>query len=119
MLSRFLMIATFAAAAVCVASPARSAEDPLGKYPVGYTAKGPNGYVYVAPSYAPALPVAPYPYGYAYGGVGAGYYGRASLLPPAGFGSPFYNGYSDPNYRFYGRGVRQFLRFGGADFYGW
>jgi hypothetical protein len=39
--------------------------------------------------------------------------------PPVGFGSPSYNGYNDPYYGYYGPGVRQFLRYGGADFYGW
>jgi hypothetical protein len=46
-----------------------------------------------------------------------GAYYRA--LPPYGFGSPYYNGYGDPYYYNYGQGARQFLRMGGADFYGW
>jgi hypothetical protein len=30
-----------------------------------------------------------------------------------------YNGYNDPYLYNYGPGMRQFLQFGGADFYGW
>jgi hypothetical protein len=47
---------------------------------------------------------------------GSYYYGG---LPPYGFGSPYYNGHGDVYSYRYGRGVRDFLRFGGADFYGW
>jgi len=119
MFRNLFITAAVAAAAQCLTSAARSAEDPLGKYPPGYTATGPNGYVYVAPSTAPAMPAYPYPYGTSYGGFGAGYYGRAYWPPPVSFGSPFYNGYNDPNYALYGPGVREFLQYGGADFYGW
>jgi hypothetical protein len=83
--------------------------DKTEGYPPGYTATGPNGYVYVAPSYQ-AVP----PY-YPYGGIYLGGYAP----PPVGFGGPYYNGYNDPYYGYYGPGVRQFLRYGGADFYGW
>lgn len=119
MFRKISITAAIATAAFCASSPSHSAEDPLGKYPTGYTFKGPNGYVYVAPPYAPAAPVYRFPYGHSYGRYGAGYYGGAYLPPPVGFGSPFYNGYNDPNFAFYGPGVREFLRNGGADFYGW
>jgi hypothetical protein len=73
-----------------------------------------GGYVY----YPPSAWVAPPLYGpyYASPYVYGAYY-RA--LPPYGFGSPYYNGYGDPYYYSYGPGARQFLRMGGADFYGW
>jgi hypothetical protein len=73
-----------------------------------------GGYVYYPPTgWAVPPPIVPY-----YGGpyvYGANY--RA--LPPYGFGSPYYYGYNDPYFYSYGRGVRDFLRMGGADFYGW
>jgi len=73
-----------------------------------------RGYIYDAPrGWVMPPPVSPYylaPYGY-------GAYYRP--LAPYGFGSPYYNGYNDPYYYGYGPGTRQFLRFGGADFYGW
>jgi len=121
--------AVIATAVAC--GHASAAQDPLGRYPPGYTATGPNGYVYVPPSYGAVPPLYGYGYGgYGYGGfgyggfgygygLGSGYYGRAYWPPPAGFGSPFYNGYNDPNYPLYGPGVREFLNWGGADFYGW
>jgi hypothetical protein len=105
-----LAVAFVFALLICIGqgtTPAR-AQDP-GYYP------GPHGgYTYIAP-HGWAIPPAPY-----YGGYGFGYgpsYWRA--LPPYGFGSPYYNGYNDPYYYSYGRGVRDFLRMGGADFYGW
>lgn len=111
---RTLVISTIIGSAMLTGQFVTGAEDPLGKYPPGYTATGPNGYVYVAPQQLPAPPayVAPPLHGF-----GAAWYG--SPLPPIGFGSPYYNGYSDPNYPLYGPGVREFLDFGGADFYGW
>lgn len=85
--------------------------------PERYYPTGPygNGYVYYAPSVrwvnpAPAYSVSPAPVYYGYGQRG---------IPPYAYGSPTYNGYGDPYYPTYGRGVREFLRFGGADFYGW
>lgn len=75
---------------------------PLRHY--GYTYYPPSGWAVPPPAYYP---------GSWYGG----YYGRA--LPPYGFGSPYYNGYNDPYFYSYGPGVREFLLFGGADFYGW
>jgi hypothetical protein len=87
-----------------------AARDRTEGYPPGYTATGPNGYVYVAPSYQPAVP-----YYDPYFGIGANGY----LPPPVGFGRPYYNGSNDPNYGVYGPGVREFLRYGGADYYGW
>jgi len=90
------------------------AEDPLGKYPPGYTQVNPRTYVYVPPSYVPVPPLTAYGYGY-----GPFYGGGGYLPPPIGFGSPYYNGYGDPAYPLYGPGVQDFLRFGGADFYGW
>lgn len=86
-----------------------NARDKTEGFPPGYTATGPNGYVYVAPSYQPAVPYSPY----------GGFYTSGYLPPPVGFGSPYYSGYNDPNYGLYGPGVREFLRYGGADFYGW
>jgi hypothetical protein len=75
-----------------------------------------GGYVYAPPTvWAVPPPVAPYyvaPYGYGYGA----YY---RPMAPYGFGSPYYSGYNDPYYYGYGPGTREFLRFGGADFYGW
>jgi len=76
---------------------------------------GPNGYVYDAQSYYRRPPL--YAPGGYYGGWSGSRYGRA--MPPYGFGNPGYNGYNDPYYNSYGSGVRDFLRFGGADFYGW
>ena len=76
-----------------------------------------RGYVYyppttwVGPPYVPGYYPGPYVPSY-----GAYYYGG---LPPYGFGSPYYNGYNDGYSYRYGRGVRDFLRLGGADFYGW
>lgn len=78
----------------------------------------PNGYIYNANSYYLNPPYYPSYYGYG-GSFGRGYYGRSGPLPPYGFGSRHYNGYNDPYYGSYGPGVREFLRFGGADFYGW
>lgn len=79
-----------------------------------YHVPRPGGYVYYPPTGWAVPPlISPYyirPYGY-------GAYYRP--LPPYGFGSPYYSGYHDPNYYGYGRGTRDFLRFGGADFYGW
>ena len=94
---------------MCAATSTGLSRDKTEGYPPGYTPTGPNGYVYVAPSFQ-----APAPY-YPYGGLYLGGYAP----PPVGFGSPFYNGYNDPNYGLYGPGVRDFLRNGGADFYGW
>lgn len=95
----------------------------------------PGGYVYDAPSAYPRTPVYvqpipqawgyparggyPYQYGYSYGyGAYPGYIPRAAT-PPYGFGNPNYNGYNDPYKASYGPGVREFIRWGGADFYGW
>lgn len=82
-----------------------------------YTPTGPNGYVYDAASGW----IAPPTYGYGYAPGYYGYYGGYTTpqLPPLGFGSRWYDGYNDPYYYSYGPGVREFLRFGGADFYGW
>jgi hypothetical protein len=80
----------------------------------GYAPLPHGGNVYQAPS---GWTVPPY---YSYRAYGYGYrpyYGWS--LPPYGFGSPYYNGYNDPYYYSYGPGVRQFLRMGGANFYGW
>jgi hypothetical protein len=92
-----------------VASSSGLSKDKTRGYPLGYTSTGPNGYVYVAPPSVVVPPV--YPYG--------GYFGRGYALPPVGFGSPYYSGFNDPSYGLYGPGVREFLYFGGADFYGW
>lgn len=94
---------------LAAASSTGLSKDKTEGYPPGYTATGPNGYVYVAPSYQATPPF--YPYG--------GLYQGGYAPPPVGFGSPYYNGYADPNYGFYGPGVRQFLNYGGTDFYGW
>jgi hypothetical protein len=80
-----------------------------------------GGYVYQAPQ---AWVVPPY---YGYGGYSGPYSGYGSYyrpyygwsIPPYGFGSPYYNGYNDPNFYSYGPGMREFLQMGGADFYGW
>jgi len=108
----FLRQATQIAAAtillVAVSSVASSSDKTRG-YPQGYTPTGPNGYVYIAPQFQALPPYTPY------GGLYSGGYQPA----PVGFGSPYYNGFNDLNYGFYGPGVRQFLYFGGADFYGW
>jgi hypothetical protein len=90
------------------AAPAQAQPHPGGYWPLPH-----GGYVYQAPQGWPVPP----PY---YRGYGLGY-GRYSwrALPPYGFGSPYYNGYNNPYYYSYGPGVREFLRFGGADFYGW
>ena len=74
---------------------------------------GPTSYVYDATSYYRRPPA------YYYPGYGGYYGGYSRALPPYGFGSPSYNGYNDPYYGSYGPGTREFLRFGGADFYGW
>jgi hypothetical protein len=99
---------------VSAATPNRYQID---SYPPGYTTDGQGGYVYVSPSVGALPPVVPY-YAPAYG-VGTAYFGSGYLPPPVGFGSPYYSGYNDPNYGLYGPGVREFLRYGGADFYGW
>ena len=88
----------------------------IDSYPPGFTSDGKGGYVYVAPSVGAVPPVVPYAAPY---GAGSAYYGSGYLPPPVGFGSPYYNGYNDPNYGLYGLGVREFIRYGGADFYGW
>jgi len=106
---RFAKAAVAAAILLIAASSAGVSRDKTEGYPTGFTATGPNGYVYVAPSYQPLPPYFPY----------AGVYSGGYYPPPVGFGSPYYSGYRDPNYRFYGPGVRDFLRNGGADFYGW
>jgi hypothetical protein len=72
-----------------------------------------RGYAYYPPTTWAAPSYVPGPYVPSYG---AYYYGG---LPPYGFGSPYYNGYSDVYSYRYGPSVRDFLRFGGADFYGW
>ena len=84
------------------------ADSARAQYSVWHGPRG--GYVY----YPPTTWVGP-PYGYYYGPV-APYY---RPLPPYGFGSPYYNGYNDAYSWRYGPGVGQFLRMGGADFYGW
>jgi len=82
-------------------------------YSGGYA---PNqGYVY----YPPTGWAAPPPIGYYPGPYFPGYGLYYQRLRPYGFGSPYYNGYNDPYYYSYGPGLREFLRFGGADFYGW
>lgn len=80
-----------------------------------YTPTGPNGYIYEAGRGWMQPPLYQGYYGYGYSPYAR--YGRA--MPPYGFGNPSYNGYNDPYYGTYGPGVREFLRFGGADFYGW
>lgn len=82
-----------------------------------YIPTGPNSYVYdrtwghdrTPDYYDPGA----YRWGYGYRPY-TGY--RA--LPPYGFGDPSYTGYNDPYYHTYGPAVQDFLRFGGADFYG-
>ncbi len=82
----------------------------------GYWRIANGGYVY----YPPRAWSVPPPVPYYSGGYGFGYRPYAwRVLPPYGFGSPYYNGYNDPYYYSYGPGVRDFLRMGGADFYGW
>lgn len=109
-MQRFAIAAPLLCAAMLTAAPARGEPLPYG----GYVYEAPS--VYRLPPYAvgmyhhppPAYYVAPLP--------------RARLyqpLPPAGFGSPYYNGYNDPYFPSYGPGMREFLHFGGADFYGW
>ncbi len=71
------------------------------------------GYVYYPPPRWATPAPAYYPGRYR----GTYYYGRP--LPPYGFGNPYYNGYNDPLLNAYGPGVREFLVFGGANFYGW
>jgi hypothetical protein len=69
----------------------------------------PRVWVYEPPSIQPLPPQYPYAYGA----------DRLYRPPPVGFGSPYYNGFNDPYFDLYGPGVREFLWFGGADFYGW
>lgn len=76
--------------------------DPVRHY--GYVYYPPPRWATPAPAYFPGR----------YLGT---YYGLP--LPPYGFGNPYYNGYNDPLLNAYGPGVRQFLLFGGANFYGW
>jgi hypothetical protein len=94
--------------------------DPLHAQgrPGTYIPTGPNGYIYYAPQAWAAPPPYYAPY-YGYGGYGPGYWASPRRLQPMGFGSPYYNGYNDPYYPTYGPGVREFIDFGGADFYGW
>jgi len=117
-MSRTCFAATFLGLTMLagVASAKAPSRHEIDSYPPGFTSDGKGGYVYVAPSIGAVPPVVPYvaPYGY-----GAAYYGSGYLPPPVGFGSPYYNGYNDPNYGLYGPGVREFIRYGGADFYGW
>ena len=89
-----------------------SRADAQGYVSVWYGPVRHYGYAYYPPSGWAVPPPAYYPSPW-YGG----YYGRA--LPPYGFGSPYYNGYNDPYFYSYGPGMREFLQFGGADFYGW
>ena len=70
---------------------------------------------YSPPGYWGAVPPAGFGYGYSYWGSPRSGYD----LPPYGFGQPGYTGYNDPLLPTYGPGVQDFLRFGGADFYGW
>jgi hypothetical protein len=108
--SATLLVAVAAFAMAVEASPERAEAQ---YYQAGrMTWTGPNSYVYDATSYYRRPPV------YYYPGYGS-YYGYSRALPPYGFGSPYYSGYNDPYYGSYGPGVREFLRFGGADFYGW
>jgi len=102
------------AAAFVTASNFGTHADAQGYVSVWYGPVRHYGYVYYPPR-AWAVPPPP-PVYYANPWYG-GYYGR--VLPPYGFGSPYYNGYNDPYFYSYGPGMRQFLQFGGADFYGW
>ena len=111
-----LRIATVAAIAVATQGAARAQDYSFNER---YRPTGPNGYVYEAqrqwtvppPYYGPGAYYGS-PYGY-------GRYGSLYAMPPYGFGSRYYNGYNDPAFPTYGPGVQEFLRFGGADFYGW
>jgi hypothetical protein len=76
-------------------------------------------------------PIFPYPYAYGYpptlqmvpvnpyGATFSPAYGSSLAPVPYGFGSRYYNGYSDPYFSSYGPSVQQFLMWGGADFGGW
>jgi hypothetical protein len=90
------------------------ADSAHGQYGVWYGP--PRGYVYYPPTTWVAPPYATYYYPAWYPPAFRAF---GPSLPPYGFGSPYYNGYNDPYAYQYGPGVRQFLRFGGADFYGW
>ena len=101
------------------------------------SASAQTGYIYEPYSFHPAPPAYAPAYGYGYGyyngfvpysaayysarsyGYGFGLSGYSRALPPYGFGSPYYSGYNDPYFHSYGPGIREFLYFGGADFYGW
>ena len=110
-ISRIAVVIAALVALSFAISPKAEAQDYGGWY-------GPKrGYVYyppttwVGPPYVPGYYPGPYVPSY-----GAYYYGG---LPPYGFGSPYYSGYNDVYSYRYGRGVNDFLRLGGADFYGW
>ena len=112
----FWKFAMATAAVTCLFS--RSSASAQGVSAGTMTWTSPNSYVYEANSYYLRPPVVPH-YG-GYYGYGRGYYGGGYRpLAPYGFGNRNYNGYNDPYYRSYGPGVQEFLRFGGADFYGW
>jgi hypothetical protein len=86
-----------------------------------YIPTGPNGYIYDRTWGHTSRPYYGYGYRPRYSAYGyAAPYSRAYRpLAPYGFGNRNYTGYNDPYYYSYGPGVREFLDFGGADFYGW
>lgn len=114
-----------------------SSSEAANPFPYRYRWTDPSGYTYYTPGdvyrypgygygsrvsgYVPrpsayywgAMP--PVGFGYGYGTLGR----RAYDLPPYGFGNPYYSGYNDPLLPTYGPGIQEFLKFGGADFYGW
>jgi hypothetical protein len=102
-------LAVLAASVLSAAVGLAEGGRPTGNYPRS-RAEIPRITVYAPPSYQAIPPPTPY---------ASGYWGGLRYQPPMGFGSPYYNGYNDPYFRSYGPGVQEFLRFGGADFYGW